>query len=153
MFKRILVPLDGSSTSERGLDVALKLAAEQQAEVCLFHVVEEQVLTQAVDAGADMIDELISAMRASGRKILDKAVAKAEKRKVKVRPVFVENIVHGVADVIVDQANSWKADLIVMGTHGRRGITRVVMGSAAEGVVRAATVPVLLVKAEAPTGR
>jgi len=147
MFKRILIPLDGSSTSERGLDVALKLAAEQEAAVCLFHVVDEHVLTQAVDAGADMIDNMISSMRASGRKVLDKAAAKAAQRNVKARTVLVENIVHGVADVILDQAKAWKADLIVMGTHGRRGFTRVVMGSAAEGVVRGAAVPVLLVKA------
>jgi nucleotide-binding universal stress UspA family protein len=54
-----------------------------------------------------------------------------------------------VADVIVENAKKWRADLIVMGTHGRRGITRVVMGSDAEGVVRNTPVPVLLIRAQA----
>jgi len=69
----------------------------------------------------------------------------------------VETAGYGVADVILKQAKKTRADLIVMGTHGRRGVARLVMGSDAEGVVRGAPVPVLLVrsadKARSPAKR
>ena len=65
---------------------------------------------------------------------------------MRTRPVLVETIGHTVADAIPEQAKKSHADLIVLGTHGRCGISRLVMGSDAEGVIRAATVPVLLVR-------
>ena len=71
----------------------------------------------------------------------------AKKQRVKVQPVLIEDIGMAVSDVIVSQAKKLKADVIVLGTHGRRGVSRLLMGSDAEGVVRAATVPVLLVRA------
>jgi len=151
MFKRILVPLDGSSTSERGLEQAIKLASERRATLYLLHVVDEQVLTQSIDADAATVDSLLGSLRDSGMKILDEAQARARKRRSRSTPVLVENMLRSVADVIVAQARKRRADLIVMGTHGRRGIKRVVMGSAAEGVVRTTPVPVLLVRS--PAGR
>lgn len=60
--------------------------------------------------------------------------------------MLCETVGHAVADVIVEQAKKRRADLIVLGTHGRRGITRLVMGSDAEGVVRTTRMPVLLVR-------
>ncbi len=149
MFKRILVPIDGSRTSDLGLDEAIKLAKDQHARLCLLHVVDESVLTQNVDAGAAMVDRLLESLRDGGRKILDKAEAKVRKRRLRSHSVLVENMFGSVADVIVGQAKKWRAQLIVIGTHGRRGVSRVVMGSAAEGVVRTTPVPVLLVRAAA----
>src|ERR1700685_3514197 len=67
-------------------------------------------------------------------------------RGVKLKPVLVEKFGGLVADVIISQAKKQRADLIVLGTHGRRGVTRLVMGSDAEGVVRRSPVPVLLVR-------
>ena len=61
--------------------------------------------------------------------------------------VLIDNVAGSVADVILAQARKFRADVIVMGTHGHRGITRLLMGSSAEGVVRKASVPVLLVRA------
>jgi nucleotide-binding universal stress UspA family protein len=79
--------------------------------------------------------------------VLGKAEAKARKADVKTEALLVETTGHRVADVILAQARKVKADLIVMGTHGRRGVARLVMGSDAEGVVRGTRVPVLLVRA------
>jgi nucleotide-binding universal stress UspA family protein len=149
MFKRILVPIDGSATSQRGLDEAIKLAQDQRATLCLLHVVDERVLTQAIDAGAVAIDSMLESMHDSGKKILAQAEAKVRKRRLRSQSVLIDNLVRSVADVIVAQAKKWRADVIVIGTHGRRGVSRLVMGSDAEGVVREATVPVLLVKAAA----
>ena len=67
-------------------------------------------------------------------------------RRVKVDTVLLETLGHPVADLIIKQSKKWRADVIVLGTHGRRGLSRLLMGSDAEMVVREAQVPVLLVR-------
>lgn len=150
MFRRILVPIDGSHASNLGLAEAIKMAMDQDATLCLLHVVDELVVTQNLDgtmyAPASYVDEFLNALREGGKRILAKAEAKVRKRGVKTDAVLVETLGHRVADVIIDQAKKWRADIIVLGTHGRRGLTRLVMGSDAEGVVRSTRVPVLLVR-------
>ena len=147
MYRRILVPLDGSTTANRGLDEAIRLAKSHRGTLILLHVADESVLTQNIEAGAAMIEGLLESLREGGRKILEKAEAKARRHRVRARSVLVENMLGGVADVIVRQARKTRAQLIVIGTHGRRGVARVVLGSAAEGVVRTSNVPVLLIRA------
>lgn len=149
MFKRILVPVDGSRTSEHGLAQALMLARSQRATLHLLHVLDEHILIGYAEAGAvaAVTEEFLDALRESGEKILERARAKAAKAGVRSKTVLADNIMGSIAEVIVAQARKARADLIVMGTHGRRGVTRLVLGSAAEGVVRSAPVPVLLVRA------
>jgi nucleotide-binding universal stress UspA family protein len=153
MFQRILVPLDGSPTSNLGLREAIKLAEDQKAILFLLHVIDEMVATQGFDGTsyvtAEYIDEFISALRKSGRALLAKAEKQAVARGVKTQIILAETVGHAVADVIIEQARKCRADVIVLGTHGRRGLTRIVMGSDAEGVIRATTVPVLLVRSPA----
>jgi nucleotide-binding universal stress UspA family protein len=154
MFKRILVPVDGSPTSERGLNTAIKMAKTGGSTLLLLHVVDETVLTQTADyGGGAYVDRLLESLRDGGKVILAKTEKEVQKHGVKFKSVLNENLAHRVADVIIDQARKLRADTIVMGTHGRRGITRMVMGSDAEGVVRGASVPVLLVRSEAPKRR
>ncbi len=145
MYRRILVPLDGSSTSKLGLKEALRLAKGRNASLCLLHVVDELFVTQ-VSEGMVVADQIFERLRASGQKILAAGLALARKRGVRARTVLVEAMAGPVADAIVRQARTWKADLIVIGTHGRRGARRVVMGSDAEQVLRNAPVPVLMVR-------
>ncbi len=150
MFRRILVPIDGSPTSNRGLDEAIGLAADQKAKICLLHVVDELVVTAGVDGTVyippNYIDEFIRALRAGGKKLLARAEARVRKRGIEVESVLLETVGHRVADLIIKQARKWRADVIVLGTHGRRGLTRVVMGSDAEMVLRETPLPVLLVR-------
>lgn len=82
----------------------------------------------------------------TGRSVLDAGEAAAKKEGVKVDSVLLESIGGVAADLILAQAKTWQPDLIVMGTHGRRGLARLALGSDAEQVVRAATVPVMLVR-------
>jgi nucleotide-binding universal stress UspA family protein len=149
MFRRILVPLDGSRTSQLGLAKAIKLAKEQRAALCLLHVIDQRAITQNLtgEGGAAVIDQLFDSLRASGKEIVARAEASARRQRVRAKAVMVENISRTVADAIIAQARRWRADLILMGTHGRRGLSRLVMGSDAEAVVRAASAPVLLVRA------
>ncbi len=146
MFKHILVPVDGSETSAAGLEKAIELALDQKATLHLLHVVDETVLTQSVIAGGYMSEDVLESFIAGGRSILDAAAARVRLRGVTVNPILVEDIAETVADVIVSQARKVSADLIVIGTHGRRGVRRLVLGSDAEGVVRLADAPVMLVR-------
>ncbi|HEV3240879.1 MAG TPA: universal stress protein [Casimicrobiaceae bacterium] len=150
MFRRILVPIDGSPTSNRGLDEAIGLASDQKAKICLLHVIDELVLSAGADGmvclPSSYVDEFIRALRADGKALLAHAEARVRKRGIAVESVLQETVGKPVADLIIKQAKKWDADLIVLGTHGRRGLSRVFMGSDAETVVRETTLPVLLVR-------
>jgi nucleotide-binding universal stress UspA family protein len=153
MYRKILVPVDGSRTSERGLEEAIKLAKGQKATLVIFHVVDETAVAYGTGIVPLYIDEMLDLLRKGGRRILAGAEARVRARGVKLKSVLVEKFAGPVADSIVAQAKRQRADLIVIGTHGRRGITRLVMGSDAEGVVRRSPVPVLLVRSRERTRR
>lgn len=141
MFKRILIPVDGSTTSTTALASALRFAHEQGAAVRLVHVYEplHYVLAEGpVDITAQM--------RRQGEVVLADAAAEARKAGVTAESSLVESGDRRVADAIVDEAIGCHADLIAMGTHGRRGIEHLMLGSVAEGVLRRAPVPVLLLR-------
>jgi len=150
MFRRIMVPIDGSAPSRRGLEEAILLARDQAARLCLLHVVDESVVTRSFDGitymPAGYVDDLTQGLTSAGKRLLASAAAKARARRVKVDTALLETLGRRVADVIVAEAKKWKADVIVLGTHGRAGLSRVVLGSDAELVVRESPVPVLLVR-------
>jgi nucleotide-binding universal stress UspA family protein len=143
MYRRILVPLDGSATSFRGLREAAGVAKAHGARLRLLNVLDETLFVPV-----PKIAEVIASLRAEGQKALDAASKVAEKQDLKAETHMVESRGRPVSDVILDEARKWRADLIVMGTHGRRGVNRLLLGSDAERVLRGATVPLLLVKAE-----
>ena len=148
MYGKILVPVDGSETSKRGLTEACRLAKELGAIVrCLF-VIDEHYLT-ANYMGFMYLPDLIDKLRDNGKEILDAASEQARMSGVKVESVLRESAEHRVSGMILDQAKTWGADLIVMGTHGRRGLSHLALGSDAESVVRNSPVPVLLVRSGA----
>jgi nucleotide-binding universal stress UspA family protein len=145
MYQKILVPIDGSKTSARGLDEALKLAKALGSSIRLIHVVNELMIVATYE-GTVYSGELVEALRESGKKILAQAQDKVAAAGVSAQSELLE--AHGgqAGAAIVNDAIQSKADLIVLGTHGRRGLSRLVMGSDAEQVVRQASVPVLLVR-------
>lgn len=148
MYSKILVPVDGSETSTAGLMEAITLAKVLRSQLCLMHIVNEFVLDYNYAPGI-YPEDLFESMRRQGKKILDAAQALVRAQGIKSTCVMVESIGGAAADLIIDQAQSWSANLIVMGTHGRRGIFRLALGSDAEQVVRAATIPVLLIRGQA----
>ena len=151
MYKKILVPIDGSPTSNLGLNEAIKLAKDQGAKLRLFHLVDEYISLSSADGVILDTSNLIESMRQGGRKIIEKAEALAKRNGLKPETVMIESFGGPAADFIVQQAKKWGADLIVLGTHGRRGVKRVVMGSDAEQVIRTTRVPVLLVRSKTTT--
>ena len=146
MYKRILVPIDGSSTSDRALQEAIKLIGEQPALLRLVHVVDD---LQFLDAeGYVDYAELRELTRKIGERALAKAKEVAQQADITVETSLMEANGERIAGVIDAEAISWSADLIVIGTHGRSGFNHLLFGSVAEGVVRGASVPVLLVRSE-----
>jgi nucleotide-binding universal stress UspA family protein len=147
-YRKILVPIDGSETSLRGLQHAILLARDLKAELRLLHVVHDYLVADGRHGLAKWGD-LLTALREQGRSILDEAASIARNQGLKADAECVETPMRSVGAAISDYAARWPADLIVVGTHGRRGIRRLVMGSDAEYIVRTAAIPVLLVRGTA----
>ncbi len=147
MYQRILVPLDGSPTSERALQEAIKLA-DGKAQLRLIYVVEEIYLLDAEGYAFLDLAQLQKAVRDTGERTLAVAAGQLQKFAITAETSLLEGGGEHVASVINSEAKRWEANLIVIGTHGRSGFNRLLMGSVAEGVVRGASIPVLLIRAE-----
>jgi nucleotide-binding universal stress UspA family protein len=141
MFKRILVPIDGSATSDKALALALQVARESGGTVRLLHDLDELMLL----SGAEGLD-LLKVMNEQGNELLGRASKAAKDAGVPTEVRLVQAPGRRLGEVVAEDANEWKADLIVVGTYGRRGISRMVLGSGAEQIVRLAPVPVLTVR-------
>jgi nucleotide-binding universal stress UspA family protein len=128
-----------------GLNEALRLARNQKARVRLVHIVDEVPIFSSSEGGVN-IEPVIESLKSGGKSILARTAKMVAARGVRAETEMVENTTSRVADVLVARAKRWRADLIVMGTHGRRGVNRLVLGSDAELVVRNSPVPVLLVR-------
>ena len=143
MYKRILVPVDGSETSNKAIVAALQLAREAGGRVRLVHVLDELAYLTGYEYSAD----LLGVARDYAKKVLDDALAMAKAAGVPADTKLVEGVGTRLGETVADEASSWEADLVVVGTHGRRGVSRVLLGSGAEQVLRLAPVPVLAVRA------
>jgi nucleotide-binding universal stress UspA family protein len=145
MYQRILVPVDGSETATKALIAALQMARDSGGQVHLVHVVEGMTPLSADPYGA-YAGEVIEIMRESGGKILQEALEVAKAAGVPADTEIFDNFGERLAEVVADSATRFKADLIVVGTHGRRGLGRVMLGSGAEQIIRLAPVPVLVIR-------
>ena len=143
-FHKILLPVDGSTTSNRALDMALKLASGGSVQLHLLHAVDELAYLSGYEYAAD----LFAMARDYGQKILDEAAHKAKAAGVNVDIKLIDLPAQRLGETVATEAREWGADLIVVGTHGRKGIGRVFLGSGAEQIIRLAPVPILVVRGE-----
>lgn len=141
MFQKILVPVDGSPISDAGISLAIKLAAPLHAKVRFVYVVEPARVLEVASAPITVLEPDIA--KAAGKEFLAEAVARARSAEVNTSSELAEG---PATDKILEAARSFGADVIVMGTHGRGGIMRAVLGSVAEGVIRRAHIPVLVTR-------
>ncbi|NNU43011.1 universal stress protein [Ramlibacter montanisoli] len=144
MYKRILVPVDGSETSNKAVVAALQMARENGGRVRLVHVLDELAYLSGYEIGGD----LLKIARDYAVKVLDDALDMAKSAGVPADTKLAEAPGARIGEVVADEARSWEADLIVTGTHGRRGVGRVLLGSGAEQVLRLAPVPVLTIRSQ-----
>jgi nucleotide-binding universal stress UspA family protein len=145
MYTRILAPIDGSVTSAHAFDEAIKIARANGAELQPLYVVDLQPI--AYDAAATFYPDMREALLEEGRRLGAQAVERMAREGVKGTPRISEVELTGddIAQRILRCAEDFGADLVVMGTHGRRGWRRLVLGSVAERFMRIAHCPVMLV--------
>jgi len=148
MYKRILVPVDGSETAKRALQTAADLAAEQSAKLHVVHVCEERPIYVSMDTLPYPPADLIEALHKEGEQMLGEAVESAREGNIEAdgKLLVLDRADQRISDAIEREAEAWGADLIVVGTHGRRGFRRLLLGSVAEHLIRIATRPVLLIR-------
>ena len=148
MYERILVAIDNSSTSDKALEEAIKIAFVHKAILRLVHVVDTAMM-DVDNGGLVSLHEVLHALRQGGESLLMLSEARVRKANIMVETVLLETLgVTRVATEIVAATKEWPADLLVLGTHGRRGFAHLLMGSVAEDVVRMAATPVLLIRGE-----
>lgn len=145
MYSKMLLPIDGSKPSQLALNEAVKLAQSLHASIRLLHVVDIWSLLTS-EATAASYDTLFDMLCRDGAQLLKDAAATVRSAGITVDTVLVESPDVQVGECIVRKARDYPADLIICGTHGRRGVRRLLMGSDAEYIVRHSPVPVLLVR-------
>jgi nucleotide-binding universal stress UspA family protein len=149
VYDRILVPVDGSPTSNVGLKEAIRLAQLTRGRLRLLHIIDVLSLAIAAEGYVLSSGELMESLRKNGEALVANAARTVEASGVPVETSLVDNLSGRVADLVAEDVAGWKADIVVLGTHGRRGIGRVLLGSDAEQIVRTSAVPVLLVRGAA----
>jgi len=144
MTRRILHPSDFSSASNAAFKKAIEMAKASRAELLIVHVINPIVPVAGEGyVSPKMYEDLAASTRAWARKQLDKLLVKAKKSGVRGNGVLAEGAAH---EQIARIAKTKRADLVVMGTHGRSGFARLFLGSVAGRVVGAASCPVLTVR-------
>lgn len=144
MYQRILIPVDGSATSSCALQEAIKLAREHSAQLELVHVYED--ILYWLDESYINYTELQETIRLNAEKLLVTAQAEVIQANLSVETKLLEAKNNRIENVIITEAERWHADLIVIGTHGRSGFSRLMLGSVAEGIARLSSIPVLLIR-------
>jgi nucleotide-binding universal stress UspA family protein len=148
-ISRIVVPIDGSENSMEAAGYALKMAEKYGSEVSVVHVVNIDQYLQSLGLYRlnypDPIKKKIEEARAEAQKWFTEITRNAEQRKVRIKTDVIDSALSVVA-AIVNYADREKADLIIVGTRGRSGISKMLLGSVASGVVTYAPCPVLVLK-------
>jgi nucleotide-binding universal stress UspA family protein len=147
MYQRILIPTDGSATSAKALAAAIDLAKRFGARLLLVHAIDELAYRSGYQDFGGYSADLPALMRESGAKILAEGVAGAKAAGVEADCELFDKFGERLGETVANAARAWKADLIVVGSHGRRGLGRVLLGSGAEQIIREAPVPVLVLRA------
>ena len=150
MYKHILVAVNESAAAKKALAEAIKLASGQNAQVRLINVVDQSLgsygehgwLSNA-KTNADL-----NSIQEAAVKILEEAAQFCREAGVEAQTAMPKTVDTAVADKILEEAEHWPADLIVMGTHGRSGVQRLLLGSVATAVVQGTRTPVMLVRAQ-----
>ena len=144
MFKHILLPVDGSATSRLAIDKALALAKAFDSAVTLVYVIDPYAFT---GVGTDFSygqAEYLSAAKDEAQEAIGAARQVFESQGVLVKGSVVE--AHSTYQAILDTAQAAHADLVVMGSHGRHGLEKLVLGSITEQVLSHAHLSVLVVR-------
>ncbi|WP_427914933.1 universal stress protein [Ramlibacter sp. MMS24-I3-19] len=146
-YRRILVPVDGSEPSNRALVTALQLARDVGGRVLVLHDISDLLyLSPYSDART-----LMALAHDEGERVVKAALDICASAGVPAESRLVTGVGHRLGEVVSDAAVAWNADLIVLGSHGRRGLQRLLLGSGAEQILRLAPVATLVVRERTPS--
>jgi nucleotide-binding universal stress UspA family protein len=148
MYKRIMVAIDDSATSNKALNEAAQLATSVGAALCIVHAEDESLLEHSAISTGTLIDvdEVEAEIRAGGMQLLNGAAAHVARHGITAEKRLIESSSKRVPEMITECARDWEADLVIVGTHGRRGMERLLVGSVAEKLVRVANTSLMLVR-------
>ena len=142
MYTRVCVAIDGSQAADHALAEALRMCEGRSADILLLSVVDVRVnAAEGVD-----FESMYKAWRGDGEKALDAAAVTVRAASIEPELALVDTDGKRVARTIVDEAERWRADVIVIGTHGRSGFAHLLLGSVADQVIRSSPIPVLVVR-------
>ncbi|MBL8422375.1 MAG: universal stress protein [Candidatus Accumulibacter phosphatis] len=152
MYKRIMVAVDESFMTSQVMEAAIELAKATGAQVAICHAIDETILAQREVAMMlpNSVGKTEARMRLGAEGFLDRLLQTVRAAGVEAEIKLVESEQKHVSDMLIDAAGEWQADLLVVGTHGRRGIERFFVGSVAERLVRKGQTSLLLVRGEEP---
>lgn len=150
MYTRIMVAIDDSFATSKVLDAAIEMARKFGARLAICHALDETIFAQreAAIMLSSSVGQVESRLRDSALVFVDAAVKVARAAGIEVEIRLVESEQEHVAEMLANAAAEWQAELLLVGTHGRRGVDRFFVGSVAEQLVRKARTSLLLVRSE-----
>jgi nucleotide-binding universal stress UspA family protein len=148
MKKHVFVAIDGSSTANKALEEAISMAQAFQANICIAFVADQADLLQhGMGLGSFInVDKIQEEIRVGANKMLDESVARAAAAGCQAERLLIESSNRRVAEAIADAAQTWGADLLVVGAHGGGGIKRLLVGGVAENLTRISPISLLIVR-------
>lgn len=148
MYTRIFVAIDNSDTAKKALEEAVRLASALKAKLCIAHALDEGLLAQHALGIGTYIDaaKVKAEMQTAAGQLLDEAAGRAAAAGVAVEQRLVESERKRTVEQIAEAAQQWQADLLIVGTHGRHGVERLLVGSVAENLMRLAPMSLLMVR-------
>ncbi len=147
MYERILVATDDSRLARKAEKAAIELAATTGADLVVLHVVPDYPMSHfdgMVAISPQDVARIEGRVHASGQAVIDRVVAAAAKQDVKARGVLAQS--DRVSDAVLRTARKHRCDLIVLASHGRRGLQRLLLGSETQKVLAGSTLPVLVLR-------
>ena len=142
MFNRVLIPTDGSDAAKPAVEMAINLAKIHDATLHVLFIVDQPTSVSGTAEGFSGLDNLLNAIEEEGRQATDTIAEEARKDNIETEVAVRRG---NPQDDILTYANENEIDVIVMGTHGRTGVKRALLGSVTESVVRHSEIPVLTV--------
>lgn len=142
MFDRILIPTDGSKAVKPAEELALNLAEQHDATLHVLFIVDQPASVSGTGEGFSGLDNLLAALEKEGHEVTNEIAKQADERGIETDAAVLRG---NPREDILNYAEEYDIDLITIGTHGRTGVKRALLGSVTEGVVRHAEIPVLTV--------